>query len=100
MANTNKNTPQQRQGKNSDFVAQEWRVFKAFAKQPMTMMMASKLAKVERANICRFVADWQRRDRIFLLYKSRCPITKHPRVGFYTTNIDLVKQLVNQTKLF
>lgn len=100
MANTNNNTPSQRRGKGKDFIAQETRVFRAFTKRPMTMMMASRLAKVERANICRFVAYWQQKGRIFLLYKSRCSITKYPKVGFYTTDFELVKKYRQQSKLF
>lgn len=100
MASTNKNTPQQRRCKDSDFVAQEKRVLKAFAEYPMTMKMASVMAKVDRANICRFIDKWKEQGRIFLLNKSRCPITKHPKVGFYTTDFELVKHLGKQSKLF
>jgi len=50
------------------------------------MLMISKETGVLRANICRYVSKFRKKDKIKLMYKSICPITKH-RAGFYTTDV-------------
>jgi len=46
-----------------------------------------------RANICRYVADWEKENRICIVRKGICPISKH-RAGFYTTNPELFPSIV------
>lgn len=65
----------------SDFAKQKKRVLAAFT-EPKTMLQASFETGVFRANICRFIAQWQREQRINLKYFGLCPISKH-RAGFY-----------------
>lgn len=65
---------------------QERRVFKAFAERPKTMLEVSRETGILRANICRYVAKFRQKDRITIVKKGFCPITKH-RAGFLTTNL-------------
>ena len=76
------------QGKDKHFQAQMERVFAALDRQPKTMLMVSIETGILRANICRYVAKWEKENRICIVRKGICPISKH-RAGFYTTNPDL-----------
>jgi hypothetical protein len=76
------------QGKDKHFQAQMKRVFVAFYKQPKTMLAVSIETGILRANICRYVAKWRKENRICIVRKGICPISKH-RAGLYTTNPDL-----------
>ncbi len=69
--------------KDSKFKAQMKVVFECF-KQPKTMLQVSTETGILRANICRYVAEWEKQDRITKVRKGICPISKHP-AGFYTT---------------
>jgi len=73
------------QGKDKHFQSQIRRVFAAFYKQPKTMLMVSVETGILRANVCRYVAELQKQNRISIVRKGICPISKH-RAGFYTTN--------------
>ena len=77
--------------KDKHFEAQMTKVFLAFKRKPSTMLMVSVETGILRANICRYVAKWQKREKMHLLNKSLCPITKH-RAGYYTTNTNLFNQ--------
>ena len=76
------------QGKDKHFQAQMQKVFAALYRQPKTMLMASIETGILRANICRYVAEWGKENRICIVRKGICPISKH-RAGFYTTNPEL-----------
>ena len=76
------------QGKDKHFQAQMKRVFAALYRQPKTMLMVSIETGILRANICRYVAEWEKENRICIVRKGICSISKH-RAGFYTTNPDL-----------
>lgn len=76
------------QFKNKCFQAQMKRVFAALYEQPKTMLMVSIETGILRANICRYVAEWEKENRICIVRKGICPITKH-LAGFYSTNPDL-----------
>lgn len=81
------------QGKDKHFQAQMQRVFAAFYKQPKTMLMVSIETDILRANICRYVAKWEKQNCIRIVRKGICPISKH-RAGFYTTNPELFPAIV------
>lgn len=49
------------------------------------MLMVSIETGVLRANICRYVAEWGRKNRIGLVSYGICPISKY-MAGYYTTN--------------
>lgn len=74
--------------KDNHSQTQMQKVFTAFHKQPKTMLMVSIETGILRANICRYVAKWRKQNRICIVRKGICPISKH-RAGFYTTNPDL-----------
>jgi len=93
MIKTNNNPLQKRQSKDKHFQAQMKRVFKTLYRQPKTMLMVSIETGILRANICRYVSEWEKENRIFLLQKGICPISKH-RAGFYTTNPELFPSIV------
>jgi hypothetical protein len=92
MENNQLNSPKvfshKGQGKSTQFQAQMQRVFAAFYEQPKTMLMVSVETGILRANICRYVAKWEKENRICMVRKGICPISKH-RAGFYTTNPEL-----------
>jgi hypothetical protein len=76
------------QGKDKHFQGQKQRVFTAFLRHPKTMLAVSIETDILRANICRYVAEWGKENRICIVRKGICPISKH-RAGLYTTNPDL-----------
>jgi hypothetical protein len=81
------------QGKSTQFQAQMQKVFAAFYKQPKTMLMVSIETGILRANICRYVSQLKKDNRIRIVRKGICPITKY-RAGFYTTNPELFHTIV------
>ena len=81
------------QGKDKHFQGQTQRVFTAFLRHPKTMLAVSIETGILRANICRYVAEWGKENRICIVRKGICPISKH-RAGFYTTNPDLFPAIV------
>lgn len=64
-------------------------VARSFSIVPKTMLQVSIETGVLRANICRFIAQWQREDAITLIRMGICPISKH-RAGFYCINKDIL----------
>ena len=83
-------------GKDTHFQTQMQRVFTALYRQPKTMLMVSIETGILRANICRYVAEWEKENRICIVRKGICPISKH-RAGFYTTNPDLFTAIVEHS---
>jgi hypothetical protein len=76
------------QPQDTNFQGQTQRVFAALYRQPKTMLMVSIETGILRANVCRYIAEWEKENRICIVRKGICPISKH-RAGFYTTNPDL-----------
>lgn len=96
MENNQLNSPNflhKGQGKSTHFQAQMKRVFTALYRQPKTMLMVSVETGILRANICRYVADWQKQGSIHLLKQGLCKVSKH-RAGYYTTNPELFPAIV------
>jgi hypothetical protein len=81
------------QGKDKHFQGQMQRVFTAFLRHPKTILAVSIETDILRANICRYVAEWEKENRICIVRKGICPISKH-RAGFYTTNPELFPAIV------
>jgi hypothetical protein len=73
------------------FEGQMKRVFAAFKRKPSTMLMVSIETGILRANICRYVAEWQKNNTIHLLQEGLCKVSKH-RAGYYSTDKDLFDQ--------
>jgi len=89
--NTPSNSLHKRQSKDKHFQAQTQTVFAAFYSQPKTMLMVSIETGILRANLCRYVAEWQKNNSIHLLKQGLCEVSKH-RAGYYTTDTDLFTQ--------
>lgn len=89
--NTPSNSLHRRQGKDKHFEVQMKRVFAAFKRKPSTMLMVSIETGILRANICRYVAEWQKSNSIHLLKQGLCKVSKH-RAGYYTTDTNLFTQ--------
>ena len=86
-------------GKDSKILAQMSRVFQSFAQHPKTMLMVEFETGIMRSNICRYVAQWRKFNRIGIVKKSICPITKSDGVQFLTTNPELFPK-TRQLNLF
>jgi len=82
------NTPGNTSWQGKKFEAQARLVFAAFKKKPCTMLMASFETGIFRANICRFIAEWEKEGLIQIIRKDTCPISRH-RAGYYTTDSSL-----------
>ena len=89
--NTPNNYLHKIQGKDKHFEVQIKRVFAAFKCKPSNMFMASIETGILQANICRYVAKWQKQGSIHLLKQGLSKISKH-RAGYYTTKMDLFTQ--------
>lgn len=72
-------------GKYKHFEGQRKTIIRAFSNKHLTMLQVAHMTGIERANICRRVAELRETDNIYLVRKGLCPITKH-RAGFYTTD--------------
>jgi hypothetical protein len=81
------------QAKDTQFQIQSKRVFVALYNQPKTMLMVSVETNILRANICRYIAEWRKRNCIKVVKTGICQISKH-RAGFYTTNPELFPAFV------
>ncbi|HUH35294.1 MAG TPA: hypothetical protein VL022_05625 [Moheibacter sp.] len=81
------------QSEDKPFQGQMKRVFQSFYKQPKSMLMVSVETGILRANICRYVAEWEKRNCIEVVRKDICPISRH-HVGFYSTNPELFQSIV------
>jgi hypothetical protein len=84
------------QSKDKHFEAQMKRVFAAFKRKPSTILMVSIETGILRANICRYVSEWQKQGSIHLLKQGVCKVSKHS-AGYYTTDTNLFNQTL---KLF
>lgn len=82
------------QGEDKHFEAQMKIVFAAFKQKPATMLMVSVETGILRANICRYVAAWQKQGSIQLLKHRLCKVSKH-RAGYYTADTNLFTQPLN-----
>jgi hypothetical protein len=64
------------------------RTFDVFQEQPLTMLQAARVLNIERANICRYVRTLRLQNKIAVVRKTLCPITKH-EAGLLTTDSNL-----------
>lgn len=80
-----------RKGKVNDFSRDAKRqkqltaIIDAFSHKPLTMLQAARKTGIERASICRRVAELRKKNRIFLCGTGICPISRD-KAGFYTTS--------------
>jgi len=74
----------QQQYKDKHFSQQKKRVFNAFSRHPKTMKMVSVETGIDRANICRFCAEFREAKQLRFIGYGLCKITKH-RAGYLLT---------------
>lgn len=60
-------------------------VFTSFFQSPKTMYMVEKETGIMRPSICRFVAEWRKKDSIRIVKTDKDPYTKC-QAQFLTTN--------------
>ncbi len=77
------------QGKDTKKTPQTQQVNKAFFDKPKTTLQVSIETGIYRANITRYVGKWKKADKIVIVRKGICPISKRNKVQFLTTNKDL-----------
>ena len=70
----------------SNSKSQKKLVFNEFYREPLTMLEVSNELNIFRANICRYVDEWEKRGLIRFVVKRKCTISGYPFVGAYTTN--------------
>ena len=68
------------------------RVYSTLFARPMTMYEVALITGIERANVCRYVAELRKCNNIAVVRLGICPITRHDRVQFLTTNPALFPQ--------
>ena len=61
------------------------RLFTAFCKSPKTMLMASRSTGIERASVCRYVANWIKANRITPVKSGLCQVSNHNAVYYKAT---------------
>ena len=59
-----------------------------YSDTPKTMLQVSLETGILRANICRYVSIFRKTERITLIKKGICSISKH-RAGFYSTKVEV-----------
>lgn len=91
------NSLHKRQSKDKHFQTQMETVFAAFRSKPQTMLMVEIKTGIFRANICRYVAKWQKSNSIHLLRQGLCKVSKHG-AGYYTTDPELFPAIVEPSK--
>lgn len=74
-------------------------IYNAFFEYPKTMKEVDAETNVMRENICRYVSELRKENRIALVGYRKCKVTGNQKVGIYTTNPDLFPKS-NQLKLF
>ncbi|MCL1973508.1 MAG: hypothetical protein FWG54_01665 [Bacteroidetes bacterium] len=74
-----------RHDKGSYFEQQTKTVFQCFQESPKTMKQVDRETGIDRANVCRYVAELTRLGQIQVIRKGICPITHNP-ANFYSTD--------------
>lgn len=64
---------------------QKDKIIQALKGRAKTMLEVSKRTGIERASICRRIADLQKQNKAFLIGYRLCTISKH-KAGIYTTD--------------
>ena len=73
------------QFKDSKYLSQAQRIYDFFYSTTTTMYDAEKQTGICRPSICRYIGKMRKSDRVAIVKKGICPISKH-RAGFITTN--------------
>ena len=68
------------------------KVYSTLFVRPMTRLEVAQLTGIERANVCRYVAELRKQNSVEVVRFGICPITKYNKVQFLTTNPELFPQ--------
>ncbi|MCG2590389.1 hypothetical protein [Rhodohalobacter sulfatireducens] len=71
---------------------------RAFRNAPKTMKQVSVETGIDRPNICRYVAYLRKRNKIAVVKKDICPVTRHS-AQFFSTDPELIPK-PGQAELF
>ena len=80
------------QSKDTKKTPQTQLIYKALLERPKTMLEVSNETDILRANVCRYVSKWKKTNSIAVVRFGVCPISKHRKVQFLTTNEALFPQ--------
>lgn len=78
--------PNPTQSKDSYIRLQKQTVLKYFREHTTTMYACEKDTKVSRPNICRYIAEFEKREQITRLDKNICPISGQMAHYFTASN--------------
>jgi len=88
------------QGKDNNY-SQLCKAQLCFFSEPQTRMQVAQNTGIYIQNICRYVDELLKENRIWLVRIGRCPVTHHNKVQYFTTNPEFVpKPDAVQIKLF
>ena len=101
MCNVGANSlnPQGGDGKDKKYIDQLSMVFKAFKIKPMTMLEADKHTGIMRSNICWYVRDLLKANKIAVVEQRKCSISGFPKVNVYSGDERLLPKS-NQLSIF
>jgi len=73
----------------NEYRNQKNKVYQALFHEPMTMLEVAYQLNIFRANICRYVDEFEEKGLVVCTRKRRFTISGYPFVGEYTANPDL-----------
>lgn len=96
---TSSNSLSSSQNKDRKIKVQEQIIFEAFKEKPSTMLEVAKKTGIERAYICWSIKHFREENKIGLVKKGLCSISKH-RAGYYSADPDIFQKASHQPTLF
>ena len=94
---SNNNLKHKRQGKGKKFNNEMQIVFESFYEDPKTMRQVEVETGIRRDHITRYVAILRKQNKITLIKKGICPITRMNGVQFLSTNPDHQPDIIQQS---
>lgn len=73
----------------NEFKNQKICVYKVLLKEPLTMLEIASLTNIRRANICRYISEFEELGIVAMMRKRKCTISGYPFVGEYTADKSL-----------
>jgi hypothetical protein len=71
---------------NDRFEAEYNQVYKYLKRNSLTMLEIAECLNIRRANICRYLATMQTKNKAAIVQFRKCSISGNPHVGEYTTD--------------
>ncbi len=95
---SNIHTPNENQGESNQHLDQLQKVFQSLYEGPKTMKECDNATGIMRENICWYCRMLRQSNKLFIVGKKYCSITKHI-ANIYTTNEQFATKN-NQLELF